>query len=69
MVLGWFLLLFGKAADDEEGFLMAEQGLGLKTLQYLTGHSDVRVTMEVYTHVNMETVKRELLRAEGRRRL
>ena len=49
--------------------LMAEQGLSLKTLQYLMGHSDVRVTMEVYTHVNMETVKRELLRAEGRKRL
>ena len=27
VLLGWFLLLFGKAADGGKGFLMAEQGL------------------------------------------
>ena len=42
--------------DGVKGFLMAKQGLGLKTLQYLMGHSNARVTMEVYT---MSTWNRE----------
>lgn len=31
---------------------MARGGLDVKSLQYVMGHSDVKVTLAVYTHVN-----------------
>ena len=31
-----------------------------KTLQYLMGHSDIGVTLNVYTHVGMEDAEKEL---------
>ena len=34
---------------------MAKSGLDVKSLQYLMGHSDVGVTMNVYTHASYET--------------
>lgn len=34
---------------------MAKSGLDVKSLQYLMGHSDVGVTMNVYTHANYES--------------
>ena len=36
-----------------------------KTLQYLMGHSDISVTMNVYTHVNFEDAEEELKRMES----
>lgn len=30
---------------------LAERGVDLKTAQYLMGHSDIRITAEIYTHV------------------
>ena len=35
-----------------------------KTLQYLMGHSDISVTMNVYTHINYDDVEEELRRME-----
>lgn len=33
-----------------------------KTLQYLMGHSDVSVTLNVYTHTGYQDAKKELAR-------
>ena len=33
---------------------MANAGMDLKSLQYLMGHSDAGVTMNVYTHTNYD---------------
>ena len=35
-----------------------------KTLQYLMGHSEVDITLNVYTHVDLEAAKKELERME-----
>lgn len=32
--------------------MLAENGVDIKTAQYLLGHSDIRVTMNIYTHVS-----------------
>ncbi len=39
---------------------MAKSGISVKTLQYLMGHSDSSVTMNVYTHLGLEDAKMEL---------
>lgn len=41
---------------------MAKSGMNPKTLQYLMGHSDISVTLNVYTHVNFDDAKTELER-------
>lgn len=41
---------------------MAKFGMNPKTLQYLMGHSDISVTLNVYTHVNFDDAKAELAR-------
>ena len=33
-----------------------------KTLQYLTGHSEISVTMDVYTHLGLDDAKDEIIR-------
>jgi integrase len=33
-----------------------------KTLQYLMGHSDISVTMNVYTHIGFDDAEEELKR-------
>lgn len=38
----------------------AESGCDIKVLQYLMGQTDIRITMGVYNHVDLERVKREL---------
>ena len=35
-----------------------------KTLQYLMGHSDISVTMNVYTHLGLDDAKNEMIRLE-----
>lgn len=42
----------------------AKAGMNPKTLQYLMGHSDISVTMNVYTHVNFDDAEEELHRME-----
>ena len=39
---------------------MANSGMNPKTLQRIMGHSDIGVTLNVYTHVDFEDVKSEL---------
>ena len=36
-----------------------------KTLQYLMGHSDISVTMNVYTHLGLEDAAAEMARMEA----
>lgn len=35
-----------------------------KTLQYLMGHSDISVTMNVYTHLGLDDARDEMIRLE-----
>ena len=35
-----------------------------KTLQYLTGHSDISVTINVHTHIGFDDAEEELKRME-----
>ena len=39
-----------------------------KTLQYLMGHSDISVTMNVYTHIGFDDAEEELNRMEDFRK-
>lgn len=39
---------------------MAEQGIDIKVLQYIMGHSDIGVTMNVYNHVDKTRVENEM---------
>ena len=41
---------------------MAKSGMNPKTLQYLMGHSDISVTMNVYTHIRFDDAEEELKR-------
>lgn len=43
---------------------MANSGMNLKALQYLTGHSDISVTLNTYTHVNLEDAREEVARIQ-----
>lgn len=43
---------------------MAKSGMNPKTLQYLMGHSDISVTMNVYTHISFDDAEKELKRME-----
>ena len=43
---------------------MAKSGMNPKTLQYLMGHSDISVTMNVYTHICFDDAEEELKRME-----
>ena len=43
---------------------MAKSGMNPKTLQYLVGHSDISVTMNVYTHIRFDDAEEELKRME-----
>ena len=42
----------------------AKAGMNPKTLQYLMGHSEISVTMNVYTHINFDDAEEELRRME-----
>jgi integrase len=42
----------------------AKAGMNPKTLQYLMGHSDIGVTMNVYTHLWLEDAAAEMARME-----
>ena len=43
---------------------MAKAGMNPKTLQYLMGHSDIGVTLNIYTHLGLEDAAAELKRLE-----
>ncbi len=44
---------------------MAKSGMNPKTLQYLMGHSDIAVTLNVHTHVGLEDAEKELQKMQG----
>lgn len=44
---------------------MAKSGMNPKTLQYLMGHSDIAVTLNVYTHVGLEDAENELRKMQN----
>ena len=39
---------------------MAHAGMDLKSLQYLMGHSDITVTLNVYTHITYEKAEESM---------
>ncbi len=41
---------------------MARKGMNPKTLQYLMGHSDISVTLNVYTHLGLQDAVEEMTR-------
>ena len=43
---------------------MAKSGMNPKTLQYLMGHLDISVTMNVYMHIGFDDAEVELKRME-----
>ena len=43
---------------------MAKSGMNPKTLQYIMGHSDISVTLNTYTHVNLEDAREEVARIQ-----
>lgn len=43
---------------------MAKSGMNPKTLQYLKGHSDIAVTLNVYTHIGLDDATEELRKLE-----
>lgn len=45
-------------------FYLPKPGMNPKTLQYLMGHSDISVTMNVYTHIGFDDAEEELKRIE-----
>ncbi len=44
---------------------MAKKEVSAKTLQYLMGHSDISVTMNVYTHLGLQDAQEELARLDS----
>ena len=55
------------AAMTREWFIkhkMTKAGMNPKTLQYLMGHSDIGVTLNVYTHLGLEDAAAEMARME-----
>lgn len=46
---------------------MANSGMNPKTLQYLMGHSDISVTLNIYTHTGYDDAKKELARLKEAR--
>ncbi|WP_196776567.1 tyrosine-type recombinase/integrase [Ligilactobacillus ruminis] len=43
---------------------MAKSGMNPKALQYLMGHSEISVTLNTYTHVNLEDAREEIARIQ-----
>ena len=41
---------------------MAKSGMNPKTLQYIMGHSDIGVTLNVYTHIGFDDAEQEMLK-------
>ena len=44
---------------------MARAGMNPKTLQYLMGHSDISVTLDIYTHLGLDDAQMELKRLQA----
>ncbi len=44
---------------------MANAGMDIKTLQYVMGHSDVGVTLNVYTHASYDRAAEQMTKILG----
>ena len=44
---------------------MAKSGMNPKTLQYIMGHSDISLTLNVYTHLNYDDAEEEMQKVVG----
>jgi site-specific recombinase XerD len=44
---------------------MAEQGMNPKHLQEIMGHSNISITLQVYTHLHYDELDKEMRRIEG----
>lgn len=44
---------------------MVRAGMSLKQLQYLAGHSEISITLDIYTHMQFEDVEKEVHRIEA----
>ncbi len=44
---------------------MAKSGMNPKTLQYIMGHNDISVTLNVYTHLNYDDAEEEMQKVVG----
>ncbi|MDD6827476.1 MAG: site-specific integrase, partial [Oscillospiraceae bacterium] len=44
--------------------IQAKSGMNPKTLQYLMGHSDIGVTLNVYTHLGFDDAAEEMERIQ-----
>lgn len=42
---------------------MVEEGMDLKSLQYIMGHSDINITLNIYTHASAEKAALEMMKA------
>lgn len=74
--LNRFVAEYDKTAKNKIGHLIphvlrhtgctrnAENGMDIKVLQYLMGHSSSKITNDIYNHVNEERAKKELLKTQ-----
>ncbi len=46
---------------------MAQSGMDVKALQYLMGHSDAGVTMNVYTHTSYDFAMKQLVKIQPKK--
>ena len=44
---------------------MAKRGISVETLKYIMGHTDISVTLNVYTHLKLEDAEKEIKRLEN----
>ena len=44
---------------------MAKRGISVETLKYIMGHTDISVTLNVYTHLKLEEAEKEIKRLEN----
>ena len=44
---------------------MEKRGISVETLKYLMGHTDISVTLNVYTHLKLEDAEKEIKRLEN----
>ena len=47
------------------GNAAAKRGISVETLKYLMGHTDISVTLNVYTHLKLEDAEKEIKRLEN----
>ncbi|MCI8515800.1 MAG: tyrosine-type recombinase/integrase, partial [Hungatella sp.] len=44
---------------------LAESGLEPKVLQYIMGHANISVTMDIYTHLDFSQIQKKMEEVQG----